>query len=407
MALDFPASPTVGQQFNDWVFDGTAWRFAQTLPGGLPAGSILPWAGATAPVNWLLCDGSAVSRTTYASLFSVVGTTYGAGNGTSTFNLPDLRGRVPVGRDSTQTEFDVLGETGGSKTNTHNHFQSVGYDGTSFYAQNYTGRPRTKTAITSRGIQAMTQSTLNARYDSTDDETISVVQPYQVVNYIIKATAAVTPGESELAGRVGSVEAVNTTQNSRLTSLETADATTNKAGLVPIVPSSVSVGSGTASVSSDGLITLSGASSISLNNAFTSDYRNFRIEARFLPASGAVNIAFKFRTGGVDNSTASYSNNGTIITAGAFAGINNVGLSSGLNAVVGYATVPSGLAMEFYSPQRAEGTSFSSISNGHTGNALNYLSFTGYWGASTQFDGISFITSASNVSGTIQVYGYR
>lgn len=63
-----------------------------------PIGIISPYAGATAPTGWLLCDGSAVSRTTYANLFTLIGTTYGAGNGSTTFNIPDMVGRVPVGR---------------------------------------------------------------------------------------------------------------------------------------------------------------------------------------------------------------------------------------------------------------------------------------------------------------------
>jgi len=64
-----------------------------------PAGSVISFAGATAPVGWLLCDGAAVSRTTYATLFTAIGTTYGAGNGSTTFNLPDMRGRVAAGKD--------------------------------------------------------------------------------------------------------------------------------------------------------------------------------------------------------------------------------------------------------------------------------------------------------------------
>lgn len=77
------------------------------------------WTGASsARAGFLLCDGSAVSRTTYADLFAVIGTTYGAGDGSTTFNVPNLKGRVPVGRDSGQTEFDTLGETGGAKTHT-------------------------------------------------------------------------------------------------------------------------------------------------------------------------------------------------------------------------------------------------------------------------------------------------
>jgi microcystin-dependent protein len=61
---------------------------------GLKPGFVCPFAGTTAPDGWLICDGSAVSRTTYADLFAVIGTTYGAGDGNSTFNLPDTRHRV-------------------------------------------------------------------------------------------------------------------------------------------------------------------------------------------------------------------------------------------------------------------------------------------------------------------------
>lgn len=64
---------------------------------GLPTGSVQMFAGGTAPAGWLLCDGSAVSRTTYARLFAVINTTYGSGDTSTTFNLPDLRGRSPIG----------------------------------------------------------------------------------------------------------------------------------------------------------------------------------------------------------------------------------------------------------------------------------------------------------------------
>jgi microcystin-dependent protein len=72
---------------------------AATASDGVPAGTIVAFAGATAPPGWLLCDGSAVSRAMYASLFAAIATTYGAGDGSTTFNLPDLRGRTAVGRD--------------------------------------------------------------------------------------------------------------------------------------------------------------------------------------------------------------------------------------------------------------------------------------------------------------------
>lgn len=86
---------------------------------GVPTGlGPLPWPVATPPPGWLLCDGAAISRTTYAALFAVIGTLYGAGDGSTTFNLPNMQGRVPVGQDTSQPEFDSLGEIGGAKTHT-------------------------------------------------------------------------------------------------------------------------------------------------------------------------------------------------------------------------------------------------------------------------------------------------
>jgi microcystin-dependent protein len=63
----------------------------------VPAGVVLPYTASAAPTGYLLCDGTAVSRTTYSTLFAVISTGYGTGDGATTFNLPDLRGRVPVG----------------------------------------------------------------------------------------------------------------------------------------------------------------------------------------------------------------------------------------------------------------------------------------------------------------------
>lgn len=92
----FVAPSTSG---NVLTSNGTTW--ASTAPaasGSLPTGAIMPFAGASAPTGgYLLCDASAVSRSTYATLFGVIGTTYGSGDGSTTFNLPDLRGRLPMG----------------------------------------------------------------------------------------------------------------------------------------------------------------------------------------------------------------------------------------------------------------------------------------------------------------------
>lgn len=80
--------------------------------GTVPAGALTMFGGAAAPAGWLLCDGSAVSRTTYADLFTAIGTAYGSGDGATTFNVPDMRGRTPVGKGS-NTSVDALGENEG------------------------------------------------------------------------------------------------------------------------------------------------------------------------------------------------------------------------------------------------------------------------------------------------------
>jgi microcystin-dependent protein len=82
----------------------------------LPAGMLAPFAGTVAPAGWLLCQGQAVSRSTYSALFGVTSTSYGVGDGSTTFNLPDMRGRVPVGLDSGNAAYDSLSDAGGVLT---------------------------------------------------------------------------------------------------------------------------------------------------------------------------------------------------------------------------------------------------------------------------------------------------
>ena len=88
------------------------------LHAGVPTGAILPYGGSSAPTGYLLANGAAVSRTTYANLFALYGTTYGAGDGSTTFNVPNIKGRFPVGKgDSGATA--TLGNTGGAWDHTH------------------------------------------------------------------------------------------------------------------------------------------------------------------------------------------------------------------------------------------------------------------------------------------------
>ena len=182
--LGSPVSGTNMTQLLDK--DGNdVYPYTQGTGGGNPTGAIITFAGSSAPSGYLLCDGSAVSRTTYADLFTVIGTTYGTGDGSTTFNVPNLKGRVPVGRDASDTSFDVLGETGGEKSHklivsempSHTHRISCqrGTPGNSSwdYAQPGTGwntsawNPNPTEPIGGNGYH-------------------NNLQPYIVLNYVIK-----------------------------------------------------------------------------------------------------------------------------------------------------------------------------------------------------------------------------
>lgn len=89
----------------------------------MPAGSVTAFAGSSAPTGWLLCAGQAVSRTTYAALFAAIGTTYGSGDGSTTFNLPDLRGRTVAGLDN-------MGGTDANRLSWQNVLGTVGVSST-------------------------------------------------------------------------------------------------------------------------------------------------------------------------------------------------------------------------------------------------------------------------------------
>lgn len=87
---------------------------ADGVNGNMPIGAVMLWTAPIAPFGFLLANGSAISRNDFGSLFSVIGTTYGVGNGTTTFNLPNMNGRVVRGLDGGNVNYDTLGETGGA-----------------------------------------------------------------------------------------------------------------------------------------------------------------------------------------------------------------------------------------------------------------------------------------------------
>ncbi len=112
-------------------FNANGFNTVAGQPTGAPIGAIQDFAGSSAPSGWYLCYGQNVSRTTYAALFAIIGTTYGAGDGLTTFGLPDCRGRATFGQDNmggtpanritvAGGNFDgtVLGGTGGQQNQT-------------------------------------------------------------------------------------------------------------------------------------------------------------------------------------------------------------------------------------------------------------------------------------------------
>lgn len=153
---------------------------AAAPPQALPIGAVIDYAGSTAPSFWLFAYGQNVSRTTYAALFAAISTTYGVGDGSTTFTLPDLRGRVVAGKDdmggtsanrlTDQTDGlngDTLGDTGGSETHTltsaqmpaHTHTGTTASDGAHTHGMNdnaiYNNTPNTTGFTVDPGSNAL------------------------------------------------------------------------------------------------------------------------------------------------------------------------------------------------------------------------------------------------------------
>lgn len=183
-----PITPTDMNRIETGIADATA-HIA-------PTGVVLEYIAGVAPTGWLLCDGEAVSRSTYADLFAIIGTKFGVGDGSTTFNLPDLRGRTPVGFDSTQSEFNALGKTGGAKTHTltsaqmPSHTHSIAHTHTSYRYR--TGGSSTEWASAMSETNAWTVSHTTSASSAADSGSTGSgsahnnLQPYVTMNFIIK-----------------------------------------------------------------------------------------------------------------------------------------------------------------------------------------------------------------------------
>ena len=152
----------------------------------LPIGSMLPYGNVNPPANWLVCDGSEVSRTTYADLFSIIGTTYGEGDGSTTFNLPNKKGRVSAGYDANNEQFNAIGNRIGEEKHTmtieelvsHNHTYNRTWGGSS--ATDVDGKTQAGYGDASYWGDGTTNNTGSS-------QPFNVVQPTEVDQWIIKA----------------------------------------------------------------------------------------------------------------------------------------------------------------------------------------------------------------------------
>ena len=149
-----------------------------------PAGTIIAYAGSTAPDGYMLCDGSAVSRSIYSRLFTAIGTTYGTGDGSTTFNVPNLKGKVVVGYNSSDSDFNSLGNTGGEKTHTLTVDEIPSHDHDIRYSLE-------GVAHSGSGNNIVGKQNTGDNWDVHDAATgggqaHNNLQPYIVLNYIIK-----------------------------------------------------------------------------------------------------------------------------------------------------------------------------------------------------------------------------
>lgn len=163
----------------------------------VPSGTVVPFGGASAPGGWQLCDDTALSRTTYARLFAVIGTAYGTGDGSTTFNVPDLRDRVPLGKGTNNATLgaETTGAAASSvmasatKSGVQTATNTTGSDGDGdLTVGTATVASSAKDSATTSVVNSVNQAahTHSIPALTVADFTVNTTLPNQVFNYIIK-----------------------------------------------------------------------------------------------------------------------------------------------------------------------------------------------------------------------------
>lgn len=180
-------------------------------------------------------------------------------------------------------------------------------------------------------------------------------------------------------------------------------------GLKNVVPTSVTVGSGSATINANGFVTFTGASSISLNGVFSSTYTNYMVN--LVETSASVQDATiwgRLRNAGTDLAT-SYYEGGTLQSGATLTAINNLNISQWDMGKTHSATEPNAhasLRCAFFQPYLPRPTTFYTESTSWNGSLMISYRFSGFNTALTSYDSISFIPSSGTYGGTVQIFGY-
>lgn len=181
----------------------------------------------------------------------------------------------------------------------------------------------------------------------------------------------------------------------------------NSGGINLIVPTSISVGSGTGTVSANGLVTFTGAIGIGMNNCFSSLYQNYRMILNITSMSTSASIRVRFRTNGTDDATANYNwASSYYLNSASFQSIRTTSTNEG-SIGYGLGQDRQQASVEIYSPNLTTTNTAASYSGSHGAGDINWNGAFGH-NSNTAFDGINIFTSnGGTMTGTIRIYGYN